>query len=196
MYPCNSRMRRPTGLMWVYLPLDSTIAKQILPLVFKASLSIRPQRSHPTLSVEPTRKSMKEDCMHHWGIEEELSSVSLRSHLGCNAVYVQHMCIVMLSFKTPSNIYLHYLFFHLDTTRMIIDICSNADFFFLYLPPAVLLHAYIHLLSAMRLMELCTLSIRLIELVVDHLFLNLFPLFSPIKNGVIYCDINHINKAD
>lgn len=45
-------------------------------------------------------------------------------------------------------------------------------------------------------MELCALSIRPIELVVDHLFLNLFPLFSPIKNEVIYCDINHINKAD
>lgn len=58
------------------------------------------------------------------------------------------------------------------------------------------IHTYIHTLSEMRLMELCALSIGPIELVVDHLFLNLFPLFSPIKNGVIYCDINHINKAD
>lgn len=67
---------------------------------------------------------------------------------------------------------------------------------FLYLHPAALLHKYTHTLSEMRLMELCAISIRPIELVVDHLFLNLLPLFSPIKNGVIYGDINHINKAD
>lgn len=59
-----------------------------------------------------------------------------------------------------------------------------------------LLHTYIHTLAEMRLMELCALLIRRIELVVAHLFLNLFPLFSAIEYEVIYCDINHINKAD
>lgn len=61
MYPCNSRMRHPTGLMGVYLPLDSTLAKQIPSPGLKASLSMRntPQFSR-TLSAEPTQKSMQQ----------------------------------------------------------------------------------------------------------------------------------------
>lgn len=191
MYPCNSRMRHPTGLMGVYLPLDSTIAKQILSPGLKASLSMRNTPRSPQLfRWSPLRKACSRLFAPLVGGKKSFNVFHLGPVWG---VTLFNRTIVLLFFKTPSiNLFNTFLLesnTHENRNGSRCRVC-------LYLHSAVLLHTCIHTLSEMRLMELCALSIRPIELVVDHLFLNLFPLFSPIKNEVIYCDINHINKAD
>lgn len=110
MYSCNSRMRRPTGLMGVYLPSDSTTAKQIPSPGVKTSLSVRTPPPSLRLACsrvyapfqnkkqKTTKKTgLKVFCVRPFGVFRR--SPSLGSCEKCVAA----VRASMFRFKTPTN---------------------------------------------------------------------------------------------
>lgn len=99
MYSCNSRMRRPTGLMGLYLPLDSTTAKQIPSPGLKTSLSVRTpppslrlarSRVHMAFKKKKKKKNRLESVLGEtvWGILQLTLAWELQKMCsGCAALH-------------------------------------------------------------------------------------------------------------